>query len=120
MPNSRTSLVTVLAILALPLIGGCVAVLVGGAATGGYYLAKDDRSAAQIAADGTITATVKTKLIADRYVKAFDVNVDTHGSVVTLTGEVTTYVARDQAGMLAAEVSGVTKVRNEIRVVPGS
>jgi osmotically-inducible protein OsmY len=50
-------------ILALPCLGGCVAAVVGGAAAGGYYVGKDDRSAERIAADAAITADVKARLI---------------------------------------------------------
>ncbi len=101
-------------------LSGCAAVIIGGAVAGGYYVGKDDRTAGQIAEDGTITASIKTKLIGDKYVKAFDVNVDTYENVVTLTGDVTTYVSREQAETIAADVEGVKEVKNQLRVVPES
>jgi hyperosmotically inducible protein len=96
---------------------GCVAVVVGGAAVGGYYLGKDDRSASQIAEDSSITAKVKSKLIGDKYVDAFDINVDTYENVVTLHGNVSNTIAREQAEKLAAGVPGVLSVENRIKVL---
>lgn len=96
---------------------GCVAVVVGGAAVGGYYLGKDDRSASQIAEDSSITAKVKSKLIGDKYVDAFDINVDTYENVVTLHGNVTNTIAREQAEKLASGVPGVLSVENRIKVL---
>jgi len=96
---------------------GCVPLVIGGAAVGGYYLGKDDRSADTIAKDGAITASVKSRFIGDKYVDAFDINVDTHEGVVTLYGDVTNTIAREQAEKLASGVSGVQKVENQIRVI---
>jgi len=95
----------------------CVPALIGGAAAGGYFLGKDDRSAEQIAKDGAITARVKSRFIGDKYVDAFDINVDTYEGVVTLKGEVNNNIAREQAGKIAAAVDGVASVDNQIRVV---
>lgn len=95
----------------------CVPALIGGAAVGGYYLGKDDRSADQIAKDSSITARVKSRFIGDKYVDAFDINVDTYEGKVTLVGEVSNNIAREQAGKLAAAVEGVTEVDNRIKVI---
>jgi osmotically-inducible protein OsmY len=99
------------------LLAGCVPVLVGGAIAGGYYLGKDKREPAQIAEDGSITARIKAKLIGDKYVDAFEINVDTYDGVVTLRGDVNNTIARDQAAKLAGEVNGVKSVDNQIRVL---
>jgi hyperosmotically inducible protein len=96
---------------------GCVPLVVGGAAVGGYYLGKDDRDAAQIAEDSSITAKVKSRLIGDKYVDAFDINVDTYENVVTLHGNVTNMIAREQAEKLATGVPGVMGVENQIKVL---
>jgi len=101
----------------LILTSGCVPLFIGGAAVGGYYLGKDQRNPTQIAADGSITATIKSKFIGDKYVDAFDINVDTYNGEVTLHGDVTNTIAREQAGKLAAEVDGVKNVDNQIRVL---
>jgi hyperosmotically inducible protein len=97
---------------------GCVPILIGGAAAGGYYIGQDERSAAQIAEDGAITTRVKTRLVGDKYVDALAINVDTRAGVVTLNGAVATRFERDQAEKLAEGVSGVQRVENRIRVQP--
>lgn len=104
-----------LVLLAVP-CAGCWPAAVVGAAAGAYYVGKDDREPAQIATDGRITAAVKSRLLGDKYVDGFQVNVDTRESVVTLRGTVSNTIARDQAGRLAASVEGVKSVNNEIQV----
>jgi hyperosmotically inducible periplasmic protein len=115
----RSGIGAALALFVLLGSSGCAVVLVGAAAAaGGYYLGKDDRSPARIAEDGTITTRVKSKLVADKYVDAFAINVDTNDGVVTLYGSVGTRFEREQAERLAGSVSGVQRVENRIRVEP--
>jgi osmotically-inducible protein OsmY len=49
-------------------------------------------------------------------VDASNVSIDTHGSEVTLRGEVRSWSERDQAQMTAWSAPGVTNVKNEISV----
>lgn len=98
------------------LLGGCTAAVIGGAAVGGYYVGKDERSAVQIAEDAAITAAVKARLIADPDVRALDINVDTYESVVILQGKVTSRDQRGSAENLARSTRGVKGVRNELTV----
>jgi hyperosmotically inducible protein len=93
-----------------------VPVLIGGAAAAGYYIGKDPRSAAEIATDSGITTRVKSSFIGDRYVDAFDINVDTFRGTVILEGTVAHSIARDQAERLARGVSGVQAVDNRIKI----
>jgi len=97
-------------------LSGCAAALIGGAAAGGYYAGKDDRTAGRIADDAAITSAVKSKLIESRDVKALDVNVDTYEGVVSLRGEVKTAAQRAAAERLARSVKGVKSVKNELKV----
>jgi hyperosmotically inducible protein len=113
----RIAVVAVAGVLAGSMMA-CVPVLIGGAAAGGYYLGKDDRSPAQIAEDGSITTRIKSKLVGDKYVDAFAIDVDTHAGVVTLHGTVGTRFEREQAERLALAVGGVQRVDNRIRVEP--
>ena len=113
----KATLRLLLPAIASTMLLGCVPALIGGAAVGGYYLGKDDRSADIIARDGAITATVKSKFIGDKYVDAFDIDVDTHEGVVTLSGDVSNTIARDQAEKLARGVNGVREVDNQIKVI---
>lgn len=107
--------VLLMGLLALPL-AGCTAAVIGGAALGGYYVGKDERSAGQIADDAAITAAVKTRLIASSEVRALDVDVDTYEAIVILKGAVTSGEARSTAEQLARATRGVKGVRNELTV----
>ena len=73
-------------------------------------------SAACAASDPGITTAVKSKLAADDTVKAYQINVDTSGGVVTLTGTVPSSAARDRALQLARETDGVSRVEDRLTV----
>lgn len=103
-------------VLMLLSLSGCTAMLVGGAAVGGYQLGKDEREPAVVASDSTITTKIKGKYVADSIVSVFDISVHTYESTVTLTGTVGSFVARDQAGKLAKETGGVAAVNNQVVV----
>ncbi len=103
-------------VLALFVLSGCTALLVGGAAVGGYNLGKDEREPGVVMSDSAITTKIKGKYVADSVVSVFDIGVRTWVGVVTLTGSVESFVARDQAGKLAKETKGVVAVNNEILV----
>jgi hyperosmotically inducible periplasmic protein len=97
-------------------LGGCAAAVIGGAAAGGYYIGKDARPATRIAGDAALTATIKTRLIADPAIKAFDINVDTYESIVILRGRVEKAEQRGAAERIARGTSGVRGVRNELKL----
>jgi len=82
------------------LLSGCTALVVGGASTGGYQAGKDERSSAVLASDSAI----------------FNINVRAYKGIVTLTGSVGDYVARNQAGSIAKATTGVEVVNNQIVV----
>ena len=103
-------------VLMLLSLSGCTAMLIGGAAVGGYQLGKDDREPAVVASDSAITTKIKGKYVADSIVSVFEIGVHTYEGTVTLTGLVGSFVARDQAGKLAKETGGVTAVNNQVVV----
>jgi osmotically-inducible protein OsmY len=105
--------ITVLAVL---LLSGCTALVVGGASTGGYQAGKDERSSAVIASDAAITSEINGRFGADSAVSMFNINVRTYKGIVTLTGSVGDYVARNQAGSIAKAITGVEIVNNQIVV----
>ncbi len=105
--------------LCLPLVlAGAAAAVIGGAAAGGYYVAQSDRSAAEIAADATITSTINSRYVKDELVSAFDVNVDTNRGQVTLYGTVPSQAAAQRAVELARTVKGVTRIESKLTVRP--
>lgn len=72
--------------------------------------------AAAVMDDATITAKVKTALIAEPDLKGMAIDVDTSQNVVTLKGTVATDAVRERAERIAKEVEGVREVRNELLV----
>ena len=69
-----------------------------------------------LAADAALTAKIKSKMALDDSVKAADIDVDTSGGVVTLTGKVSSDAARQRAMQLARETDGVTSVVDRLAV----
>jgi osmotically-inducible protein OsmY len=65
---------------------------------------------------GSVTAKIKSKMALDDMVKARTINVDTTGSVVTLTGTVGSNQERERAVRLARETVGVTNVVDKLQV----
>ena len=61
-------------------------------------------------AQGSLTAKIKAKMALDDTVKALNVDVDTQGGVVTLSGSVNSQSEREKAVRLARETDGVTSV----------
>ncbi|MGD8514641.1 MAG: BON domain-containing protein [Granulosicoccaceae bacterium] len=105
-------------LLSVLLLGGCTAAVVGGAAVGGYYVGKDERSVGQITEDGVITSKVNAKYVNDNLVKARDINVDTYNNVVYLYGHVDSQAAYDRAVALARSVKGVKQVvSSKLRII---
>jgi osmotically-inducible protein OsmY len=67
-------------------------------------------------ADGQITAKIKAKMALDDTVKALDVNVDTNGTTVTVTGQVGSEAQRTRVLQLVRETQGVKEVVDRLRV----
>ena len=66
--------------------------------------------------DSTITASVKSKLAADRIGTLTRVDVDTTRQVVSLNGVVESPEQKAHAEQLASQVSGVKKVNNNLQI----
>jgi osmotically-inducible protein OsmY len=63
-----------------------------------------------------LTVKIKSKMALDDRVNARTINVDTTGSVVTLSGTVASAAVRDRATRLARDTEGVTRVVDRLRV----
>ena len=63
-----------------------------------------------------VTSKIKAKMALDDVVKAADIDVDTDGSVVTLTGTVGSQDEQERAVRIATETAGVTRVVNHLRI----
>jgi len=66
--------------------------------------------------DSSITATVKSKMIADGDVKAHNIDVNTEHGVVYLLGRVNSQHEKEQAERIARSVDGVRDVVNHLEV----
>lgn len=74
------------------------------------------QSTGQYVDDRTITASVKSKLVADRASNLTRVDVDTTNRVVSLNGVVESPDLKRRAEELAMQVNGVRRVNNNLQV----
>ncbi|MGA8181608.1 MAG: BON domain-containing protein [Desulfobacterales bacterium] len=66
--------------------------------------------------DSVITTKVKSLLLADDFLKSFQIGVKTYKGIVQLSGFVSSQKAVDKAGKIARSVKGVTSVKNDLIV----
>lgn len=97
--------------------GGCWAVAAGAGAEAAYVATQEDRTAGETIDDQRITATVKSRLLADRTVSGMDINVDTFRRVVVLKGVVESGREAAQAIDIATAVNGVERVTSKLVVM---
>lgn len=80
---------------------------------------KEQTSIGQTVENAAITASIKTRLMADERTKAFDINVDTDANGrVLLRGTAPSQASKLAAGEIARGVGGVTSVENALVVAP--
>ena len=106
----------VLLALAIFFTTGCAAALIGGAAGGGYAVATDERQTSRMVDDSTITTRINKAMVKDDLVKAHQVDVDTVGGDVTLTGVVKTRQESRRAVQIARQEAGVKSVRDNLQI----
>lgn len=82
----------------------------------GEKVATGAAEAEQALAEAALTAKIKSKMALDDTVKALSINVDTKGTVVTLTGSVHSEAERAKALQLARETTGVTSVIDRLAI----
>jgi osmotically-inducible protein OsmY len=66
--------------------------------------------------DSVITTKVKSLLVADDFLKSFEIGVETRKGIVQLSGFVGSQKAVDKAGEIARSVKGVKSVKNDLIV----
>jgi len=76
------------------------------------------RTAGTYVDDSSITAKIKAKMIADKTVKAHEINVDTFQGNVQLNGFVDSDMQKQRAEEIARNVSGVVNVQNNLQLRP--
>jgi len=111
----RRILVLLLLLAAFPLIQGCAAVAVGGAAATGVMVAQDRRTVGTLTEDEGIELKAASR-IRERYREGVHVNVTSYNRAVLLTGEVPDAATRAGIERIARGVENVRTVYNEIIV----
>ena len=81
--------------------------------------AAEGRTIGQTIDDATITAAVKSKLLADTTVGGLKIDVDTKNGVVSLSGPVKSQSEKDTAVRIARETNGVKDVQDNLVVQAG-
>lgn len=75
-----------------------------------------DGDFADVVKDATVTASIKTQLLANTNTDGLDIHVETDNGTVVLTGQVESEEQSDLAEQLAENVSGVKDVDNKLSV----
>jgi len=78
------------------------------------------QSIAGTAANARVTASIKTKLVAEPGLSAFNINVDTTDGLVTLSGKVDSHEQIAKAVKLALDTEGVHKVVSTLQISPAA
>ena len=82
----------------------------------GERVAVGAETAGRAVADASLTSKIKAKMALDDRVSAASIDVDTAGSVVTLSGRVASQDERTRALQLAKDTDGVTSVVDRLTV----
>src|SRR3954462_10926162 len=77
---------------------------------------RTSESSGQYVDDSVITSKVKAAVLAEPGLSTLQIGVETYKDVVQLSGFVNTDAAKTRAGAVAANVSGVKSVRNNLVV----
>ncbi len=105
---------TLTCIVLLPVLSGCAAVVVGGAAATGVMVAEDRRTVGTMTEDEGIELKALSR-ITEKY-KDAHINVTSYNRAVLLTGEVPSEAAKADAERIARAVNNVRSVFNELQV----
>src|SRR5215203_1096195 len=92
------------------LLAGLFASMLGCAATA------DRQSTAAYVDDSVITTKVKAAILNDPSLKVSEINVETYNGTVQLSGFVNSRADMNRAVVVARGVSGVTSVRDDMRL----
>ncbi len=88
------------------------------AAAVGCQSTATQRSAGETVDDTTLTSRVKSNIIADQELSAFQIDVDTYRGVVQLNGFVDSQETANRAVEVASNTAGVESVENNLQIKP--
>lgn len=83
---------------------------------GNEIMIKDKQSFTRNAKDGFLEKAIRTRLVAERNVKARNLNVETHDGIVYLMGVARTQGELELAAKIAAETRGAREVVSYVRI----
>ena len=109
-------LATLLVLACLPLLHGCVAALVGGAAAGGYMVGEERRQSAVLADDEAIELRIRNR-VSEAHPNAH-VSPVSYNRMVLLNGTAPTDADKADIERIARGVERVRGVYNDMRVAP--
>jgi len=118
MQKLKFTLAAAALIAALPLLQGCVPVVIGGAAAG--VMSAYDRRSTGVQTDDETAEWKAAQRIPERFKAASHVNFTAYNHRVLITGEVPSDEARTVVGEQTRQVPGVTEIFNELNVAPAS
>lgn len=98
------------------ILSACSGMMLGGGSTGGSAVEKDRATTATQASDTVLSDRVRAQYAADPMLVKSTITVRASAGMVTLSGKVSTYAARESAEKLAMATDGVKGVDNQITV----
>lgn len=104
-----------LTVVSLPILGGCVPVLLAGGATAGYMFAEDRRTSGVYVEDQGLELKTSSR-IKEKHPGQVHVNVTSFNRVVLLTGEVPSEEVKAAITETVKAVENVRSVQNETQV----
>jgi osmotically-inducible protein OsmY len=108
-------ILTVTLLAVLPLVHGCAAIALGGAAAAGGYLVGEDRRPVNIMAEDQAAELRIANRVTEKY-PAAHVNATVYNKLALLTGEAPTEAAKADIEAIARGVPDVRAVVNELQV----
>jgi len=88
------------------------------ASIAGCQATATQRTAGETVDDATLTTRIKSNIIQDQQLSAFQIDVDTYRGVVQLNGFVDSEDSARRAVEIARNVPGVESVKNNLQVKP--
>lgn len=115
----KLTLTLTAAVLASTLATGCAPLIIGGAMVGGVNVATDRRTSGTQLEDETIEIKAGAR-IREQLGEKVHANVNSYNRVALITGEANSEEARAQLDTIVGGVENVSKVLNEVAVMPAS
>jgi osmotically-inducible protein OsmY len=108
------NLIALIVLASLPLLQGCVAAAIGGAAAGGYMLGEDRRPVSAMTEDQAIEFKVGNR-VGEKHPTSH-INATSYNRLVLLTGEAPNAEAKADIERITRAVENVRGVYNEIQI----